>query len=228
MPIQRTDAPAATDYVNSNFEKEDENEIASHSASLQGGWDVAEQTKAAAPSQSKFSDYFKVRDDLALVAFIKGAPVDSFLQHWIRRTGKMSFRCLGAGCPLCATGDVPSPRFVFFVLEFEMTAGQVEPVSKVWTVGAKVMELLKDINSDPRKGGPLEGRFFTVHKVGDKQRAQTSVVGVKARDLEEDWKIPTAAAEEAVAEAQANAEPKLYFDSLEDLAEVASELRRSA
>lgn len=226
MPIIRKDAPTGTDYVSDEvFEKEDENEFAAVSASTQAGWDAAEELMGSSGGQSKWTPNLKFGDSPVLVAFIKGAPVDSYRQHWVTRAGAQSFRCSGAECPLCAAGDRPSNRFVFFVLEFVTEGSEVQVKPMLWTCGRRVFEQLKAINSDERQGGPLEGHFFSVTRIGKGSSTQYSIQSRKLRDLEDaPYLIPAAAAEEELRKAQETAEPVIYITSEKQLQEVAAEL----
>lgn len=231
MPLVRKTAPTADEYVSEDslFENEDENEIAPVSASLQAGWDAADQLANSSRGSSQYTNNIKFSDDPKLIAFINGAPVDAYEQHWVTRKGAQSFRCLGDSCPLCAAGDRPSARFVFFVLEFIFEGDKVDTQPMLWTCGRRVFEQLKAINADPRKGGPLEGHFFTVHRIGSGPDTQYVVQPQKPRDLEEDpWGLPADGALEAVRDAQANAAPSIYVAPAETLEQVASELRRSS
>lgn len=236
MPLRRVERPApeATQYAapetdDSLFEEEDENEQSAESASLQSGWATAQ--KLAEQSKRAFSKDLKVTNDPVLVAFLEGGPVDSYQQHWINgRKGQKSFRCAstrgGGACPLCKAGDKPGAKFVFFVLEFVFDGENIEPIAQVWSCGIRVFEQLRAIDTDPRKGGPLQGHFFAVSRSGESTDTVYSIVPVKPRDLADDWGIDGDDAIAAVAEARATEKPELYSTPLSKLEEVAAELRK--
>jgi len=224
MPIKRMTAPApdATDYAAPVFEEETADDAVAPSgvAQLHGGWDVAEKVAAASGSGQWSQDIKFDGEEPLLLAFLQGAPVDAFFQHWIHREGRKSFRCPGDGCPLCALGDSRSARFVFHVMEFGATGEE----AKIWTSGKRVMEQLRAIDADPRKGGPLEEGFFAVSRSGKQQSTVYSIQRVS--DLSK-WGLPEKEALAAVAEARKTDAPSLSEPSMELLEEVAAEIRRA-
>lgn len=233
MPIlRRTDAPTADAYASpteaANFEAENPNEHAAESAMLQAGWDVADRLVDSSRGESKWTRNAKFGHEPKLIAFIKGAPIDSFHQHWVTRQGQQSFRCPGVTeCPLCKAGSQASAKFVFHILDFETDAdGNIDVSPKIWTCGIRVLETLRDINGDPRKGGPIEGKFFSVHRVGEKQKVQYVVTPVKARDLDEDWGIPSQDALAALQDASTH-EVQIFQPDPSALVEVAREIKAS-
>lgn len=229
MPIKKSSAPAADAYVDDSasdlFEAEDPNEQSARSSSLQKGWGAAKEMLKGVGGDSKFSYNFKFGHAPELIAFIEGEPIDSFKQHWVTRSGQQSFRCLEERCPLCAAGNVPSAKFTFFILHFVINGDDINPEPKIMTVGPKVLRQLSDIDEDPRKGGPLLGRFFAVSKTGEKQQTQYIFTPVKSRDIPEDWGFSAEDANSEVVSAQRTAEPNVYTPRLEDLEAVAAEIR---
>jgi hypothetical protein len=234
MPIRKK-APQGEEYVSDAqgagdvFETEDPNEYSKNSASLQSGWGAAKrQLDKVKPSGGGGNYHFRFSEDQQLIAFIEGEPIDSFSQHWIKREGQMSFRCAEQDCPLCATGDNPSAKFTFFVLHFEVDGDSVEPTPKLMTVGIKALKQLLSIDEDPKRGGPLKGKFFSAYRTGKRQDVVYSFIPVKPRDLEEDWELPEGDAVAALKEHQDNTEPKVFIPSIDDLREVAREIKKSA
>lgn len=196
-------------------------------ADMEGGWDYAEKKYEEASKGGQWSYNFKVEGEPKLIAFLQGAPVDVFEQHWVEREGQKSFRCIREDCPLCDAGNQPRNMFAFHVLAFEDDGKDgIDTPDYVWVVGPQVFSQLKDVNNDPKKGGPLKGKYFAVHRTGIKKKAVTHVVGVKARDVEDDWGIPADSAEEVVKEAQKTAHVALYQPSRDELEKIAREVRR--
>lgn len=241
MPIKKKrapegvkSAPEGAEYASetteeSVFEAEDAEEQAEVSQSLQGGWGAAKKRMESSGGGGGGS-HFKFTEEAQLISFVVGEPIDSYSQHWINnREGQKSFRCAEGGCPICAAGDNPSARFIFHVLCFDEDAnGDIEPTSKLMTVGIKALKQLMAIDEDPKLGGPLEGRFFSTYRAGKKKDTTHHFTPVKLRDVEEDWELPEEAAVEALKDAQAAPPPKIWMDKLETLREVASDMKRSA
>jgi len=234
MPIKKK-APQGDDYAatasteDDVFEEENPDEIAEFSQSRSRGWGAADEKLESSKGSGGSGSHFKFSEEQELIAFVDGQPIDVFDQHWLNnREGQKSFRCLEEECPLCAAGDSPSPRFTFSILHFEEENGEIDPTIKLMTVGVKALKQLKAIDEDPKRGGPLEGKFFSAYRTGKKRDTVHTFTPVKLRDVEEDWEIPQDEAVSALKEAQEGPEPKVWIDSLETLREVASELKRSA
>lgn len=225
MPIKKI-APVADEYVDESvLEAEDPDEQSESSASVQSGWDAAKALLASSRSGSsdnKFASYFRFTEEPSLIAFIKDEPLTDgvFRQHWTSR----SYRCLEKGCPLCAAGNDPTPKFTFWVLHYEVDGDDITPTPKLMTVGPRVLRDLLAINDDVRRGGPLQGRFFAASKTGAKQQTQYHFVPVKARDIPEDWGFDAKDAVEELENAQRLEEPSIYKNSFEELEEAARAL----
>jgi hypothetical protein len=239
MPIARKTATSKTDdYLpkagpdtesdEDAFEDDEDEDVTPErmSATKKGGWDAAEEVQKKVKS---LGDFFQFGEEPALIAFAEGAPIDSYLLHWVdTKDGRRSFRCLDeeGDCPLCEAGDSPSAKFVFWVVEFTFKGDDIDYASKIMEVGTKLKNTLKDMNADPRKGGPLEGNFFSAHRTGKKQSTQYHISRVKDRDLSEDWEVPADAARGGVDELKTKGEPRLYIPNIEDLETAAAYLRR--
>lgn len=237
MPIQKksatavkksSPAPAADDYAADDvFEnEEDVDTVSSVATAANPGWEAAERLAGASQGNSS---HFKLTDERQLIAFIVGAPIDSFHQHWIDHLkGQKSFRCSGVDtCPLCAAGDKPRASYTFWVLHFEETDEGIEPTAKRFNVGVKALRQLRAIDEDPKRGGPLNQRFFSVWKTGESQSTTYSFVPVKSRDLDEDWDLPEDAALEALQEAAGLDVPTPWIPDAESLRTAARALRNS-
>lgn len=237
MPIARRTPPKTEEYLpkdKPDFVPEDaeespyeEEQPERRAADKNRGWDAAEEVQKKVKS---LGDFFSFGEEPTLLAFIDGAPIDSYLLHWVdTKDGRRSFRCLDEqedSCPLCEEGDNPSAKFVFWVAEFSFSGEEVNYDSKIMETGTKLKNTLKDMNGDPRKGGPLEGNFFAAHRTGKKQSTQYHISRVKDRDLEEDWGLDAAPARLAVEELKQAGEPRLYIPNVEDLEVAAAYMRR--
>lgn len=196
MPITKKAAPAATDYA-PEADLLEEEPVAAAPVRTSSGWDAANKL-ADSIRRGGLTRELRLTESKQLVAFLPGPiPFDSFRQHWIKRQGQQSFVCLEVGCPLCdKLGDSPSAKFAFAVVAFEPSEtdpDSVEPTAKLWVAGTRLMKRLQTLDTDPRKG-PLAGSFYEVCRTGKGTSTDYVVDHIKARDLEEDWGIPEAAA----------------------------------
>ena len=206
---------------------EPETETTMIRATPRGGWDAADEVQKKVKS---LGDFFMFDETPKLVAFIQGAPIDSYLVHWVdTKDGRRSYRCTETdNCPLCEVGDSPSAKFSFWVAEFEFKGEDVNYASKIMEVGTRLKNTLRDLDGDPRKGGPLEGNFFSAHRTGKKQQTQYHIARVKDRDLLDDWELSSDDGRQAVKELSEVGAPRLYIPNVEDLEAAASYLRRRA
>jgi len=156
---------------------------------VQGGWGTWRQRRA---ETSGFADDFKVEyKEKYLVMFLDDAPFAAFNEHWIEempKGKKKSYICIGKNCPLCdLLGEDPKAQALFNVLEFIETDDGREAVLKVWQGGSGVVQAIEENVEDPG----LEGNYFKVSKSKSGRNGPTiySVVPVKDRDVEEDWKM---------------------------------------
>jgi hypothetical protein len=177
-------APAADEKDDST---EDESTASSDARRvIKRGWGQAEQTKTA---DSPFAQTLKVTADPQLIKFLEDDPYTSFRQHWIERQGQRSFVCIkdmdSQGCPLCAAGDRPSPRFAFNVA---LLSPDDDPLLKSYEVGSRIIDSLKNFHQDPRQG-PLPKHYWAVSRTGTKGSSQTNHQMVRERDLKDEWDI---------------------------------------
>jgi hypothetical protein len=242
MPIARkTATPTADDYTpkgrpapdfapegaeESEVFEEESFESTRIPVKARAGWDAADEVQKKVKS---LGDFFTPTEDPALICFVQGAPFDSYLVHWVdTKDGRRSFRCADedGDCALCEIGDSPAAKFAFWVVEFTIKEEQVDYDTRVWEVGTKLKNTLKDMNAEPRKGGPLDGNFFSAHRTGKKQTTQYHVSRVKDRDLEEDWGLSAADGRKAVEELAAKGEPRLFIPNIEDVEAAAAYMKR--
>jgi len=182
------------------------------------GWDAADDAKS-----DDFPDEFKIDDEASLIKFVENEPFAVYKQHWIERTGKRSWRCLEDDCPLCdEVGDRPSAKIGFNIIDL---ADPAKPVNKIWLVGSRVATNLKNLNKD-KKTGPIDrdDLYYAVSRSGTKSKSVTSIIPVKARDLEE-WDVEALTSEELDDFfGQAYDSDVVEFHTKKQLAEIADEL----
>jgi hypothetical protein len=147
------------------------------------GWDAFDKQRS---ESGDFAEEFKPDEEEVLIKFLDDAPIAVYRQHWIERTGKKSFTCLGDRCPLCEDlGDKPRGLAAFNVIDL---SDPESPVVKVWVVGTIVAETLKNY-AKKEKTSPLnrDDLYFSVSRSGKGAKSSTSVNPIKERDLAEDW-----------------------------------------
>jgi hypothetical protein len=208
---------ASTDYIeDDDFFTEDSEDIsAARSSAIQSGWESALQK---ANSSSNYTNEFKFTEDSQLVKFQSAEPIGVYDQHWVTRDGKRSWVCLGEGCPLCAIGDRPAPRFAFAVVNLSAE----EPVAELLSVSSKTMRIIRRLHEDPVTG-PLDRLYFALSRSGKGSSAVFSFVPVKPRDLEEDWGLPASDAEAIISAIDPLDSTSVPFSPKAKLAEVARE-----
>lgn len=164
------------------FAEEDEDESADRSSVIQVGWAAAKKVQAKV--SKSFATDFKFDEDVQLIKFLSPEPM-IFSQHWVQRTGKKSFVCLGTSqCPLCRAGNKAENKFAFSIVNLM----EEEPQVQLMTVGMRLCGQLEKLNSDP-KTGPLDRMFWAVSKSGQGTKTSYSIMPVKERDLPDDWDL---------------------------------------
>jgi hypothetical protein len=148
--------------------------------------------------------YFRFTEETQLVKFLTTEPW-AYDQHWIKREGKMSFPCIGKGCPLCHIGVKVSQKIIYPVLNLTPPKGD-DFIVQSMEVGTQNDEVLAGLDADA-KTGPLMRLWWSVSrtemaKSGGRKKYSYSFIPVKDRDLEEDWEIDLDDAEDAVADAK--------------------------
>lgn len=154
------------------------------------GWDSYKKQKAEV---GDFPDEFKVeKEEKYVVRFPENEPCATYKQHWIERPGKKSWTCIGENCPLCdILGDKPRVLVVFNVIDMGYNGARRDPSDpslKIWIVGTRVAEQLKDLSKDD-KSGPLTDFYYVVSKSGKQQKTAYNISPIKERDLKDDWGI---------------------------------------
>jgi len=203
--------------VNDIFETEDEDEVAERSSVVQVGWAAAK--KVAAKVSKSYASDFKFEEDVQLIKFLSAEPM-SFSQHWVQRTGKKSFVCLGTSqCPLCRAGNKAENKFAFSIVNLM----EEEPQVQMMTVGLRLCGQLEKLNSDP-KTGPLDRIFWAVSKSGQGTKTSYSIMPVKERDLPEDWDLDASEVAELIRDLQPLGPDALRMSTKAELTEIAREI----
>lgn len=162
---------------------------------VQKGWDAVDDRIQPV---GDFPTDFRFTEEPQLVKFLEDEPFAVYEQHWIERPkGKKSFVCIGDNCPLCdVLGDKPRGKFAFNIF---VLSGDVEGV-QILTAPPTLLRQLRKIAEDDRKG-PLSREYWEVSRLGMGPTTSYNLNFVRGRDLEEEWKLSSDAAQELVATA---------------------------
>jgi len=208
------DTSVAVDEI---FETEDADEVAERSSVVQVGWAAAK--KVAAKVSKSYASDFKFEEDVQLIKFLSAEPM-SFSQHWVQRTGKKSFVCLGTSqCPLCRAGNKAENKFAFSIVNLM----EEDPQVQMMTVGLRLCGQLEKLNSDP-KTGPLDRIFWAVSKSGQGTKTSYSIMPVKERDLPEDWDLDASDVAQAISDLSPLGPEALRMSTKTELADIAREI----
>lgn len=198
------------------LEEEDESSVPVRSSALQSGWAAAKK----ATDTGKYTNEFRFTEQQQLVKFLDAEPFAVFSQHWITRTGKKSFVCLGDGCPLCEDiGDTPRPKVAFSVVNLSAETPAVE----ILLTSSTLTRQLAQFDADS-KTGRLDRLFWSMSKSGSAQKTVYSVVPVKPRDLADDWGTDIAVVEEIIDAFKPLDDSSIYVTSRSELQAVAHEI----
>jgi hypothetical protein len=151
-------------------------------------------------SNSSFADEFRPGDDNpVLIKILDDEPFDSYNQHWVEEgdaAGKTrhSFVCRDDeyfddddGCPLCEIGWDATTYALFNILDL---SNPRKPVNLVWKASPPVADLLERA-SRAEKTSPINrvDVYFEAEMVKKGRKREWHITPVKARDLEEDYKL---------------------------------------
>jgi hypothetical protein len=221
MAIQQ-DAPDASAYVS----EESINERPAQSTTkmsddiVKSGWEAAEKLTSASstdfPTEVRFTEgeyqVFKFLDN--------DGPFASYKQHFLNKTGKRSYTCIGAECPLCIKlEDRPENKRAFSVINFSNEEG---PKKQMIVAGARLFQAIHAAHFSPQ--GPLTQNYWVILRSGKNAATSYTVMPVKERDLMEDWKIDPSVAAELVAQMTPYTADVIQRHSVEELDEIASAL----
>lgn len=219
MPIQQN-ANDADDYIADDIDARPEQSTASSTVVL-SGWDNADALASSTefPTEVKFEEnkhqVFKFLDE--------NGPFAIYKQHFLKQktSGKRSYVCLGADCPLCVTlQDRPENKRAFSVVSLNSPEGMKR---QMLIAGARLYQALHAAHYSPQ--GPLTKGYWSIVRTGKGPQTMYAVQAVKARDLDEDWSIDQDAAEVAVESAEVYTRNLIKENSYAELAEIAEDLK---
>lgn len=225
VPVEDTEPKKSSRSLrksNTETVEEDDEDEEDLSGVVGSGWGAYDQKKS---SSSSFPERYKPTTTEAVLHFVDEAPIAVFSQHWIKRTGKMSWTCVGKErCPLCGTGDKPSDQSIYNVIDF---TDPDYPELKYWQVGNSYgNEIEKWAKTERTKPLNKLDVYFSISHSDNKTGAKKlSMAPIKARDLEEDWGVVQLTEDEIVEFEEEKYDRSIVkIDSIKQLKEIASEI----
>lgn len=191
-------------------------------ATGQRGWNAyADQKKKG----GEFADNFTPSEELTLIKFLDEVPFDSYREHWVdelKAGTRKSRTCLGDDCPLCEIGHQARLRVCFNIIDWSDVD---KPVLKVWLVGVRLAESIKNFAEQP-KTSPINehGRYWSISRTGKGNKTEYNLNPVKSRDLDEDWDRDPLTEDEIEDLGQGQDGPFSKHESYDELAEVADQI----
>lgn len=174
------------------LDDEDENEETGRATAVLTGRSGARATRSMG---TNYANEFKFeKGQKSLIKFLEDESFASYRQHWVEKKGKKSYICIGKGCPLCANGDTPSPKFAFNIYSFETSE------VKALIAGPMLLDVIEDAVEDT-KTKQLTSGFWSISRSGKGNKTSYACTPVKPRDLEEDWGVTLDDAEATYADA---------------------------
>lgn len=219
MPIQpnaEIDAYVADDDIDARPEQ-----TATGETNVLSGWDAADSLTGPSteyPTEVKFEDgkhlVFKFLDE-------KG-PFAIYKQHFLKQktSGKRSYVCIGADCPLCVKlNDRPENKRAFTVVNLSHAEGMQR---QMLITGARLYQALHAAHYSPQ--GPLTKGYWAIVRLGKGPSTVYTVTPIKDRDLEEDWSIAPDRAAAVVENSEVYTRNLIKEHSFEELDEIADSL----
>ena len=217
MPINN--APDAASYLADDIDARPSQATAT-SSSVQSGWDAAGSlsTSGDFPTEVKFEEnkhqVFKFLDE--------NGPFAIYKQHFLKQktSGKRSYVCIGANCPLCVKlEDRPENKRAFTVVTLNSPEGMQR---QMLISGARLYQALHAAHYSPQ--GPLTKGYWAVVRIGKGPQTNYTVTPIKERDLDEDWSLDAAAAAKVVEASDVYIRGLIKEHSFEELDEIADSL----
>lgn len=202
-------------------------EFSAPSGAIRSGWSAP---KTAFTKTVKPSGYVNLKDcKKHIVKILEEEPTVNYLIHWIASVRK-TVTCLGEGCPLCAEGLKTSERMIFSAVDMT-DRSEVKMFQLGSEIGGKLLSSTEGPEDD--RGKPTyipvnhPDRYFMVQRI-DGNRTSYDVTPVKARDLEEDWRLkPLTSKELAELSKTSYGRETLWIDTHNKVQELANHLTDS-
>jgi len=146
------------------------------------GWGGADKLRDA---QTPWATNLKLKDgETVLIWFPQDEPYANVATHWVKRSGRQSFVCLGKSCPLCGIGDRPRVTNNFNVVKFT----DDEPMIYTLATTTRLYNKVKAKAQDARYG-PLSKRPYSYGRTGSGRDDTEYSLDVVKRDgdIEEEF-----------------------------------------
>ena len=221
MPIDPVafNAPDLSAYVSDDIDDRPAQSTAS-SNSVLSGWDNADAITSSTefPTEVKFEEgkhlVFKFLDE--------NGPFAIYKQHFLKQktSGKRSYVCIGADCPLCLKlQDRPENKRAFSVVTLNGDSGMQR---QMLIAGARLYQALHAAHYSPQ--GPLTKGYWAIVRLGKGPQTTYTVTPIKERDLEEDWSIDGTKAAASVAASEPYTRNLIKENTKGELDEIADDL----
>lgn len=223
--------PQATDYAvvdTEAFDVDDRPQAEAVESVVTSGWAAAEALQSE--SSEGFPTEFKHTEQPQVVKFLdQDGPFANFKQHFLNgKPGKKSYVCLnsngGTDCPLCSVlKNKAEEKRAFSVINFSAEGG---PQRQIVLATPRFYKSLHLAHFSPQ--GPLTKHYWALSRTGKMQTTVYHMQAIKARDLQEDWNINEANAEDVVSKAKVFERSLYRMNTYAELLEIAQELSESA
>jgi hypothetical protein len=192
------------------------------------GWGIS----SANDSKGDFPVDFKFTGKIQVVKFHPDSfPPISYKQHFLstKSSGKKSYTCLnpkGAPsnpCPLCQMDSDIAGQRAELKAAFTVVNFSAQPFERqLLTASKRLIDTLHTVDSS--EIGPLEGKYWTINRSGERQTTAYHLNAVKERDLQEDWGIDPKAAKEFFDSIDAWPKTTIKYHTYAELLEIAQSL----
>lgn len=212
-------APDLSAYVADDVDDRPAQSTASSTAVL-SGWESADAFASTGdyPTEVKFEE----NKHLVFKFLDQNGPFAIYKQHFLKQktSGKRSYVCIGANCPLCLKlEDRPENKRAFTVVTLNSTEGMKR---QILTAGARLYQALHAAHYSPQ--GPLTKGYWAIVRIGKGPQTTYTVTPIKERDLEEDWNIDQAKAADIVDVSEVYPRSIIKENTLDELDEIADSL----
>lgn len=218
MPISQA-AKNASEYITDDIDERPSQSTSSTTA-VQSGWDAADSLTSVSefPTEVKFEE----GKHQVLKFLDENGPFAIYKQHFLKQktSGKRSYVCIGADCPLCLKlDDRPENKRAFTVVNLTHPEGMQR---QMLISGARLYQALHAAHYSPQ--GPLTKGYWAVVRIGKGPSTVYTVTPIKERDLEEDWNIDPVKAEKATTGVEVYTRNLIKEHTLDELDEIADAL----
>jgi len=223
MPVTKNDDYEVADNFGEDFDidaRPEQSTSSAPSAAVGAGWGDAE--KMSSPASGGFPTDFKQSETPQVIKFLDPAgPFAIYKQHFISQitTGKRSFVCLGANCPLCTVlNHRAEDKYAFNIINLSAEAGMQH---QILTATPRMYQTIHKANGSNH--GPIDRHFWSFARSGVRQTTVYQLLSIKTRDLKEDWGLDDVAAEAFIANVKLYDRSAIKETNYDELLRIANE-----